>query len=107
MRKLTSDAVEHDDPTGAMEWRRRAANAGDCPAMVELARTAAEQRDNGGAVKWWRRAADAGNGDAMYELGLHAQEDGCHDSAAERGTGPPTPATLTPPIRSAVRATPR
>jgi TPR repeat protein len=62
------------DPGEAARWYKRAAEAGDIPAMTEIGRrfesgigVAAERST---AVSWYRQAAEKGHALAMYRLGL-------------------------------------
>ena len=57
-------------PEEAVQWYRRAAEAGSQVAMVDLAGLLRESGHAGEAVQWYRRAAEAGSQVAMVDLAL-------------------------------------
>lgn len=58
-----------DLPT-AMQWFRRAAEAGYSPAQVRLAYILDQAEENREALKWYRRAAEQGDAEGQLGLGL-------------------------------------
>jgi|GEM_PF-6307984 len=63
------------DVKKSLEWRQKAAQAGDSDAMIELARRGGyfgkrhkSANDYAQAVVWYRRAAEMGRVEAMYRL---------------------------------------
>ena len=56
------------DTFGAEQWYRRAADAGDIDAMVNLGNLLHGRGDMGSAQYWWQRAAQTGNTRALNHL---------------------------------------
>jgi len=75
--RLASEAESKGDFPVAVEWYRKAADAGDSTAMHKLGLAYLNGNglgaDNTKALEWFHKAADAGNGESMYKLGLICQ----------------------------------
>ena len=56
------------DTFGAEQWYRRAADAGNLDAMVNLGNLLHGRGDMGSAQYWWQRAAQTGNTRALNHL---------------------------------------
>jgi tetratricopeptide (TPR) repeat protein len=67
----------------AVQWYRKAADAGNVAAMVNLGTLLAEQGEEDQAMQWYRKAADAGDADAMVNLGTLLAEQGEEDQAVQ------------------------
>ncbi|QKW19484.1 SEL1-like repeat protein [Kitasatospora sp. NA04385] len=65
-----AERCERDgDPDGALDWYRKAAEAGSETALFQAADLLERQGDSTGAVHWYERAAARGDAYAMRELG--------------------------------------
>jgi tetratricopeptide (TPR) repeat protein len=67
----------------AVQWYRKAADAGDPAAMVTLGALLRKQGKEDQAGQWYRKAADAGDPDAMFNLGALLAEPGEADQAEQ------------------------
>jgi tetratricopeptide (TPR) repeat protein len=67
----------------AVQWYRKAADAGDVAAMVSLGALLKKQGKEDQAMQWYRKAADAGDADAMVNVGVLLAERGEKDQAAQ------------------------
>jgi len=67
----------------AVQWFRKAADAGDADAMNNLGALLAEQGKKEQAAQWFRKAADAGDAAAMNNLGALLAEQGEEDQAGQ------------------------
>jgi uncharacterized protein len=65
------------DLATAMDWERRAANAGDVMALYNLAISYRLRGDCLSAKHWFQRALDAGEGDAALQLAQMSMPGGC------------------------------
>jgi serine/threonine protein kinase len=63
----------NQDQQGALEWFRKAADAGDASGMLHLGAIyeigAGVPQDDKAAAYWYQKASDEGNSAAMYDLG--------------------------------------
>ena len=75
--RLASEAETKGDFPVAVEWYRKAADAGDSTAMHKLGLAYFNGNglgaDHTKALEWFHKAANAGNGESMYKLGLICQ----------------------------------
>jgi tetratricopeptide (TPR) repeat protein len=67
----------------AVQWYRKAADAGNVAAMVSLAALLKKQGKEDQAMQWYRKAADAGDADAMVNVGVLLAEQGEKDQAVQ------------------------
>ena len=67
----------------AVLWYRKAADAGDAAAMVNLGTLLAERGEEDQAEQWYRKAADAGDAAAMVNLGALLAERGEEDQSVQ------------------------
>jgi TPR repeat protein len=67
----------------SVQWYRKAADAGDVAAMVNLGVLLRKQGKEDQAMQWYRKAADAGDADAMFNLGAMLAEQGEEDQAVQ------------------------
>jgi TPR repeat protein len=74
---------EQGNEDQSVQWYRRAADAGDAAAMVNLGALLRKQGKEDQAMQWYRRAADAGDADAMHNLGALLGEQGEEDQAEQ------------------------
>ena len=99
-REPAAERLEPPDLEAAQAWYRKAADAGDTDAMVNLGNvlTQLEPPDLEGAQTWFRRAADLGNIDAMLRLGILLTGRSRRTWRGRRpgSGGPPTSGTPTP-----------
>lgn len=74
---------EQGEQDQAVQWYRKAADAGDVTAMISLGALLRKQGKKDQAMQWYRKAADAGDADAMVSLGALLAEQGDEDQAAQ------------------------
>jgi tetratricopeptide (TPR) repeat protein len=67
----------------AVQWYRKAADAGDAAAMFNLGALLRKQGKEDQAEQWYRKAADAGNADAMVSLRALVAEQSEEDQPAQ------------------------
>jgi TPR repeat protein len=60
---------EQGEEGQAVQWYRKAADAGDVAAMVSLGALLRKQGKEDQAMQWYRKAADAGDAGAMVNVG--------------------------------------
>jgi tetratricopeptide (TPR) repeat protein len=74
---------EQGNEDQSVHWYRKAADAGDAAAMVNLGALLRKQGKEDQAMQWYRKAADAGDADAMHNLGALLGEQGEEDQAEQ------------------------
>lgn len=77
---LLGDEGEEDQ---AVQWYRKAADAGNVAAMVSLGALLRKQDKEDQAMQWYRKAADAGDATAMANVGALLAEQGEEDQAMQ------------------------
>ncbi len=60
---MTGEPGAKGPPRPSVQWYRKAADAGDADAMVNLGALLTEQGEEDQAAQWYRKAAEAGHRD--------------------------------------------